>query len=108
MAIYDSANVQRLLDSLRDGHDSARQCLLEYSLGRFQRLARRMLRQHKDLRALDATDDVLQKALVRLYRALAQIKPPNTRAFLGLEARQVRWVLLDLVREAASGTPIVY
>lgn len=93
MPTYDSANVQRLLDSLRDGHHSARQPLLEYSLARLQHLAHQMFRRHRDLHALDQTDDVMQKALVRLYRALGEVQPVNPRAFWGLAARQIRWSL---------------
>jgi RNA polymerase sigma-70 factor (ECF subfamily) len=58
-----------------------------------------MFRRHRDLHALEQTDDVLQKALLRLYLALSEVKPPNVRAFFALAARQIRWVLLDLIRK---------
>jgi RNA polymerase sigma-70 factor (ECF subfamily) len=95
-----STQLQRLLDRLHAGDDSARDVLVQHSVERFRALARRMFRRQSDLRRLDETDDVLQKALVRLHRALATVRPPDVRAFVGLAARQIRWVLHDLAGQA--------
>jgi RNA polymerase sigma-70 factor (ECF subfamily) len=103
-----STQLQRLLDLLQAGHDSARDALLQHNLEQLRHLARCMFRRRGNLRKLDETDDVLQKAMIRLHRALAQIKPPNSRAFFALAAQQVRWVLLDLAREAAAAKVVVY
>src|SRR5262249_4690219 len=43
-------------------------------------------------------DDVLQNALLRLLRALEQVRPASVREFFGLSAEQVRRELLDLAR----------
>jgi RNA polymerase sigma-70 factor (ECF subfamily) len=107
MAVPGSTtHLQHLLDHLRAGHDSAREPLLQHSLERCRHLASRMFRRHKDLHAIDGTDDVLQKAVVRLYAALAKVQPPNVRAFFGLAARQIRWVLLDLARKCPVVQPV--
>jgi RNA polymerase sigma factor (sigma-70 family) len=103
-----STNLQRLLDLLQGGDDSARTDLIQHSIERFRMLARRMFPRTSDLRRLHETDDVLQKALLRLHRALAQVKPPNVRAFVGLAARQIRWVLRDLSRDAGVAKGLVY
>jgi RNA polymerase sigma factor (sigma-70 family) len=99
MSALDSTT--RLLDALRTGHESARDPLLQHCWERCRLLARRMFRRHKDLRSVDETDDVLQLAMVRLHRALEQVHPPSVPAFLGLAARQIRWVLCDLARKHA-------
>jgi RNA polymerase sigma-70 factor (ECF subfamily) len=109
MGAYDSSTyLQHLLDLHQAGHDSARAGLLQHALERLQQVARRMFRCHPDWRALHETDDVLQEALLRLHRALAEVRPGAVRAFFALAARQIRWVLLDLARKAAAGHRPVY
>jgi RNA polymerase sigma factor (sigma-70 family) len=103
-----TAQLQHLLDSLRAGDDSARDALLECSLDRIHELARRMFHRQNDLRQLAQTDDVLQKALIRLYAALNGVKPPDVRTFYGLAARQIRWVLRDLAGEKAATQFVSY
>ena len=41
------------------------------------------------LRQVAQTDDVLQKALIRLHAALKGVKPHDVRTFYGLAARQI-------------------
>lgn len=103
-----SSRLQVLLGRLQAGHDSARGALLQHTLERFRRLARRMFRHYPDLRTLDETDDVVQKALVRLHRVLAKVHPPNRAAYFSLAAQQVRWVLRDLIREMTTAKAIAY
>jgi RNA polymerase sigma factor (sigma-70 family) len=109
MGQFDSSTyLQGLLDHYQAGQDSARAALLTHALNRFQALARRMFHSYPGLQALHETDDVLQAALVRLHRALAQVKPVTVRAFYGLGARQIRWVLQDLARKVGTGRNLVY
>ena len=63
-----------------------------------RRLARKMLRGFPGLRRWEATDDVLQNALLRLHRSLAEVRPGSTKDFFGLAAVQIRRELLDLAR----------
>lgn len=44
------------------------------------------------------TDDVLQNAMIRLHRSLANVKPESPRQFYGLAATQIRRELIDLAR----------
>jgi RNA polymerase sigma factor (sigma-70 family) len=97
-----------LLDSLRGGDESARDALLEHSLNHLRHLARRMFRTSWDWRRIDQTDDVLQKAMLRLYAALAHVRPPDVLSFYGLAARQIRRVLRDLARDAAKARVVDY
>ena len=39
---------------------------------------------------------------------LATVRPPDVRAFAGLAARQIRWVLHDLASQAAAARHITY
>jgi RNA polymerase sigma-70 factor (ECF subfamily) len=46
----------------------------------------------------EQTDDVLQNAAVRLYRALGQVKPASAADFFRLAALNIRRELLDLAK----------
>src|SRR4051812_19509687 len=87
-----------LLDRLRAGDDSARDRLIALAQGRFVALARAMLRRHPHVRRWEETDDLLQAALVRLHRGLAQVQPESVRHFDNLAATQIRRELIDLAR----------
>jgi RNA polymerase sigma-70 factor (ECF subfamily) len=94
-----STTLHRLLLSLEAGDPEARTGLIGHALERLRLLARHQFRRSPRLRELDETDDVLQKALMRLHRALVEIHPGSVSEFFGLAARQIRYVILDLVRE---------
>lgn len=103
MSSFDhSSRLQLLLDRHRAGDAGARAELLEHALDRFRRLARRMFHRYPDLRTVEETDDIVQKGLVRLHTALASVQPVDVRAFFGLAARQIRWVLADLAEKHAA------
>jgi RNA polymerase sigma factor (TIGR02999 family) len=100
--------LQRLLDRFRAGDERARETLLQHALDRFRHLARRLFPRSSSLRALYETDDVLQRALIRLHRALDGVKPPDVGAFYGLAARQMRWVFRDLSRQSEARQAVTY
>src|SRR5215470_8983518 len=87
-----------LLDRLRDGDGSARDRLIALAQGRFAALARAMLRRHPHVRRWEQTDDLLQAALIRLHRSLAEVRPEGVRHFDNLAAAQIRRELIDLAR----------
>jgi RNA polymerase sigma-70 factor (ECF subfamily) len=66
--------------------------------GRLERLARKMLRRFPGVHRWAETGDVLQNALLRLLRALQEVRPESVRGFFGLVAEQMRRELLDLAR----------
>ncbi len=86
--------LQRLLDNLSDSHDE----LLLRACDRLRFLARKRLTGFPTLRRWVETDDVLQNAMLRLHRSLAEVKPANVEEFFALAALQVRRELLDLQR----------
>jgi RNA polymerase sigma-70 factor (ECF subfamily) len=95
---FDTRNLRRLLDRIEAGDAAAHDELLRASAGRLERLARKMLRRFPGVRRLAQTDDVLQNALLRLLKALKEVRPNNTREYFGLAAAQIRRELLDLAR----------
>ena len=61
-------------------------------------LARAMLRRYPHVRRWEETDDLLQAALMRLHRSLAEVQPEGVPHFDNLAAAQIRRELIDLAR----------
>jgi len=78
--------------------EAARSELVGIAAERMQSLARRMLAGAPQVRRWLETDDVVQNALVRLYRALGGMVPNDPQHFVRLAALQVRRELIDLTR----------
>jgi RNA polymerase sigma factor (sigma-70 family) len=102
-----STHIQKLLNEHAAGIPTARAALLEYTLERFRVVAQRMFRPEKSLHSLDQTDDVIQKGLIRLHKALETVKPTDVRAFFGLAARQIRFVIADLAEQLHARLRII-
>jgi RNA polymerase sigma-70 factor (ECF subfamily) len=109
-----------LLDRMKAGDEAATEELLIRVGNRLERLTRKMLRSFPGVHRWEQTDDVLQNALMRLIRALREVRPDSVRDFFGLAAMQIRRELIDLARhhygphglgahhishEAADGSP---
>jgi RNA polymerase sigma factor (sigma-70 family) len=94
----ETADVHNLLDRLRSGDESARDELIRLAQSRFVALARAMLRHHPHVRRWEQTDDLLQAALLRLYRSLAEVRPASGSHFDNLAAAQMRRELIDMTR----------
>jgi RNA polymerase sigma factor (sigma-70 family) len=88
-----SSLIDDWLGRLRAGDDSARGALVEHSCERL-----RMLNDYSRVRRWEATDDVLQNAMLRLHRALCEVHPESTRDFINFAATQIRRELIDLAR----------
>jgi len=93
-----TAHLQQLVDRLQRGDVAARQELLTSAGDGLLRLTRRMFREEHRLKRWEQTEDVLQNASLRLYLALAEIKPPSVRDFYRLAALHIRRELIDLAR----------
>jgi RNA polymerase sigma-70 factor (ECF subfamily) len=107
-----TAVLERWLQQLRQGDAAAlaaaRAEVVNHACQRLEALARRMLRRYPRLRRWEQTEDVLQNAMLRLHRSLAEVKPDSPRRFYGLAATQIRRELIDLARhhygpEGAAG-----
>lgn len=98
----DSRAIEASIEELAAGDQAARDQLMALACDRMRSIAHRMLRRFPNVRRWEETDDVLQNAALRLYRALGQIVPNDARGFLGLAALQIRRELLDLARKHAA------
>jgi RNA polymerase sigma factor (sigma-70 family) len=87
-----------VLEKLAAGDKSALNEFLDRIGERLRTLTRGMLRQYPGVKRWEETDDVLQNALVRLLRALEEVKPESLRQFFGLASLQIRRELIDLAR----------
>ena len=95
-AIGTDTQLQNLIDRGLNGDDSAQDALLDHACDRLLRLTRKMFHGYPNLRRWEQTDDVFQNAMVRLHRALADLRVESVRHFFNLAALQVRRELLDL------------
>ncbi|WP_145051791.1 RNA polymerase sigma factor [Lignipirellula cremea] len=89
----------RWLERLEVDCPNAREAVIEHTCERLRRMARGMLRTSPKVRRWTETDDLLQDALIRLHRSLAQVKPSSAKEFYGLAATQLRRQLIDLARK---------
>jgi len=91
-------DIHRLLVELQDSSEVAKAALLDLTCERLRRLASRMLKNYPRLKRWSDTDEVLQAATLRLYKALSSVKPETPEQYFGLAATQVRRELIDLTR----------
>ena len=82
----------------RDGDRAALDRLIDHAARRLHVLASRMLNGHPALRRWTDTGDVQQNALLRLMRAMEDLRPASARDFYGLATLQIRRELIDLGR----------
>ncbi len=90
--------IQGLIHRLKGGDLTAHDALLAYTLKRLTHMAQAMLRGYPAVHRWDDTDDVVQGASLRLYRALGEVVPPTPTDYFRLAAAQIRRELNDLAR----------
>jgi RNA polymerase sigma factor (sigma-70 family) len=91
-------HLQRCLERLQAGDPQAHSLLLQSANERLSRLTHKMLKADGRLRRWEDTGDVLQGALLRLWRALQEVEITSLRQFFRLAALQIRRELIDLAR----------
>lgn len=96
MVATDTALQSLLARSTEDA--AVRSALIDHACDRLLRLTRKMFHARRDLRRWEATDDVFQNSMLRLHRALAEVKPESVRHFFNLAALMIRRELLDLAK----------
>lgn len=87
------------LIEFNSGDLEASEKIIEHTCERLRLRTRQMLRSFPGVGRWNQTDDVLQNAMIRLHRSLAQVKPESPRQFYGLAATQIRRELIDLARK---------
>jgi RNA polymerase sigma-70 factor (ECF subfamily) len=99
-----TAVLQVVIDRMRSGDIEARRELIDHAYERLRRLSAVILRKSflrlKGSPALVETTEVANETAYRLYQALDEIRPTTVRDFFRLAAQRIRWLLLDLAREA--------
>jgi RNA polymerase sigma-70 factor (ECF subfamily) len=90
--------LQRDIDRALAGDEHARSALIDHACDRLVKLTRKLFHRHPDLRRWEQTDDVAQTAMLRLHRALADVRPESVRHFFNLAAVMIRRTLLDLAK----------
>ncbi len=100
---FQTQQLHQLIDRIQQGDQSARDELVRSVGSNLERLARKMLRRYPGVHRWEETSDVLQNALLRLLRAVQEIKPASMRDFFGLAAEQIRRELIDLARHYQTG-----
>jgi RNA polymerase sigma-70 factor (ECF subfamily) len=87
-----------LMGRLRSGDAKARNLLLMHLEQRLRGLAHRQLRNFPGVNRWEQTDDLLQKVLLRIDRALTDVDFQDPRHLLAISALHLRRELLDLAR----------
>lgn len=93
-----TAVIQGWINRLLAGDETARPALLEAASRRLSLLARRMLRDFPRVARWEETDDILQRVLMRLHKALESVVPPTALEFFRLSATVTRRELIGLAR----------
>jgi RNA polymerase sigma-70 factor (ECF subfamily) len=93
-----TTKLQDWLEVARRENTDVRNEVIAHACERLRALTHNMLRGYPRVRRWSETDDVLQNAMLRLHRSLAEVKPESPAEFYGLAAIQVRRELLDLAR----------
>lgn len=92
-----TADVQKLIELLRQGDDSARRAFLERVCDRLHRIAASTVRnEFRRLRSRHEIDSVVDEAWIRLMKALESTHPESAEEFYSLMFHKVRQVLLDM------------
>jgi RNA polymerase sigma-70 factor (ECF subfamily) len=97
MSRGETTQILGWVERYRAGDDAALDELLVHFQGRLIRLTRKALKAYPEVGRWEQTDDVYQKAAMRLRLALQTVTPQSTREFFGLAALQVRRELLETV-----------
>ena len=100
MRLFETSTAVRdLLLQIRQGQPGAMDGLFTHCLERLKILSHTLFRCRRDLHRFEESDDLLQRSLIRLHRAVSHLQPESTRAFMALALQNVRWELADLARE---------
>lgn len=92
--------VQALLDRVAEGDRAAITILAERAYERLRRLSSRLLKHSfPALEGRHDSDSVLNRTWVRLWRAVAVVKPATEADFARLAAFKIRQILLELVAD---------
>ena len=96
--LSQSVVIEGWIHRLKAGDEQARKELLNCACERLTSLTRKMLKGFGRVKRWEQTDDVMQNALLRLYRTLEHVQPESSVDFYRLAALNIRRELLDLAK----------
>ena len=91
-------DLRTLIELAQGGDRQARDRLLDHAYGRFLKLTRKMLSGFPKVRRWEETDDVCNKVMLRMHRALQTVRLESPRHFFNLAGTQIRQELISLKR----------
>jgi len=93
-----TGQLNRCLEQMRAGDRSGREELLRLASNRLYAITRKIKRTYPGLARWEQTDDVFQRATLRLLKALDHVEIYDAQHFFRLAATQIRRELIDLAR----------
>lgn len=102
-----TTELQRWLDLLHSGDETARERLIARAVQRLEQHTRRMLRSWPLVRQSEDTGDILNGSYLRLDRCLREVIPENVRHFFALATEMIRRELLDLAKRHRRSDAVV-
>jgi RNA polymerase sigma factor (sigma-70 family) len=90
--------LDRMIAKMQQGDPTAREQLLNATCQRLLHLTRKIKRGYQRVARWEETDDVFQRAALRLYRSLEHVTINDSQHFLRLAATQIRRELIELSR----------
>ncbi len=90
--------IENWIERLQAGDDSARDQLIDCACDRLLKLTRTIKRGFDRVNRWEQTEDVFQRATLRLFQSLKEVKLNDARHFYRLAALQIRRELVDLSR----------
>jgi RNA polymerase sigma factor (sigma-70 family) len=102
MSLFEDARVHSWVSRVHLGDAAALNELLTHFERRLRSLTRKMIREYPLVHLCEQTDDVFQRAVLRLCRGLKSLSPASPEDLLRLAAAQVRRELSNLARHYRS------
>ena len=99
MSVSTTHHIERCLQRLQCDDPTVRTELLEFAQRRLKSLAERMFVRFPMLQYHVEADDLLQEAMLRLWKSVERVGPATVSEFMGLAALQFRRSLHDLARK---------
>lgn len=98
MSVSTTVHLQRCLQRLAENDLLAQTELLTYVQKRLSDLTDRMFQQFRSLQFREQSEDLVQEAIIRLWKSLEEVGPITVDGFMRLAESQMRLALCDLAR----------
>ncbi|HMO13333.1 MAG TPA: sigma-70 family RNA polymerase sigma factor [Pirellulaceae bacterium] len=90
--------VENWIAQMKSGNDAARASLIDSACERLLALTRSIKKSFNQVNRWEQTEDIFQRATMRLFQSLSEVELNDARHFFRLAALQIRRELLDLAR----------